>query len=375
MLSLNKSTNDTSITLDLLRAIAAQMVCVGHALYFFTEWRPAGPLMQNVGVLLFFALSGFLIAYTLTERSKNPAYGFWQFFIERFARIYSGLVPALIFVAVLDGAVIYFSGDPASVPSYSGKIFLDNLLMLEGYRGINLITNLHSAVFGSAAPLWTLVVEWHIYMFVGALFFMGAKPRLIPWLIPVALFFGQTSTHFLLGSVQDDGVGRGLFMLWLGGAYVFFAARTAIIPYLPAVGLTFISAVCYVLLTPPQKEYDFRTYTVLLIFVFAVVMASQAKHFITSARVVSIITFFAGYSFTLYLIHYTIFWAIHVLSPGDGTMKFICSILLSNGIAAVIASQTEMKHKSLARFLKQAATRYRAEPSEQMPPRSATDQG
>ena len=89
MFSLERSKNDTSVALDLLRAIAAQMVCVGHAINFFAWDRRLTrlPLLQNVGVLLFFLISGFLITYTLFERSRDPGYGFWQFCVERFARI------------------------------------------------------------------------------------------------------------------------------------------------------------------------------------------------------------------------------------------------------------------------------------------------
>jgi hypothetical protein len=34
MLKLDRKANDTSLALDLLRAVAAQMVCVGHAINF-----------------------------------------------------------------------------------------------------------------------------------------------------------------------------------------------------------------------------------------------------------------------------------------------------------------------------------------------------
>jgi peptidoglycan/LPS O-acetylase OafA/YrhL len=106
--SLERSKNDTSVVLDLLRACAAQMVRVGHAISFFiAQWRPTTlPLAQNVGVLLFFLLSGFLITHTLIQRSQNPEYGFFDFLIDWFARIYSALVPALIFVVIVDWIVI-----------------------------------------------------------------------------------------------------------------------------------------------------------------------------------------------------------------------------------------------------------------------------
>jgi peptidoglycan/LPS O-acetylase OafA/YrhL len=107
MLSLDPKENDTSLMLDLLRAGAAQMVCVGHAVRFFAGgFNQPWPLPHNTGVVLFFILSGFLITYTLIERSKDPSYGFGTFLIERTARIYSGLIPALLLVIIVDGIVL-----------------------------------------------------------------------------------------------------------------------------------------------------------------------------------------------------------------------------------------------------------------------------
>jgi peptidoglycan/LPS O-acetylase OafA/YrhL len=253
MFSLDRSKNDTSVTLDLLRAGADQMVCVGHAISFFlSPWRPTSwPLPQNVGVLLFFVLSGFLITYTLVERLKNPSYGFWQFCIERFARIYSGLIPALALIAAIDGLTLYLTNDPAISRYFTAKTMVANLFMFEGYRGIY-PNVLQWSVFGSASPLWTLAIEWHIYIFVASFFFMVIRPRSIPLLIPIALFFGQTPVHFLIGSLQEDGVGRGLFTLWLGGSLVYFVARSSSMGSFPAAAPGFSGSACS---SPPGKEH------------------------------------------------------------------------------------------------------------------------
>src|SRR4249919_3526672 len=104
MFSLDKSKNDTSVTLDLLRAVAAQMVCVGHAVNF----SGAGyTYLPNVGVLLFFILSGFVIAHTLSTKSQAEDYGVSAFGIERFARIYTAFLPAIILIAVAEYAMQY----------------------------------------------------------------------------------------------------------------------------------------------------------------------------------------------------------------------------------------------------------------------------
>jgi peptidoglycan/LPS O-acetylase OafA/YrhL len=59
-------------------------------------------------VLLFFALSGMLICYSLLKKLGNPTYGFKNFFVDRFSRIYSGLVPAMLLSAFF-AALIYFT--------------------------------------------------------------------------------------------------------------------------------------------------------------------------------------------------------------------------------------------------------------------------
>ena len=348
--SLDRSKNDTSVTLDLLRAIAAQMVCVGHAYVFFIGgWPPGLPHMQNVGVLLFFLLSGFLITHTLVSRSVKPGYGFLQFCIDRFSRIYSGLIPALVFVVVIDGLVLYLTGEPAIARHYTLKTFIANLFMLEGYRGV-FPNALQWPAFGSASPLWTLAIEWHIYMFAGSMFFMCKNPRTIPLLAPVALFFGQTPAHFLFGSFQSDGVGRGLFTLWLAGAAIYFLAR---MPYkLPRGAL--LAAVCaavFIAITPAGSEYRFLGYPLLAAVVFGIVAATQSSDRVTSERVQRTIGFFADYSFSLYLIHHTIMYGIWVVFPDRGMLLFIITVTLSNVVAVGLAFIGENRHKIIARFL------------------------
>jgi peptidoglycan/LPS O-acetylase OafA/YrhL len=113
MINLDPKENDTSLTLDLLRAVAAQMVCVGHAIIFFVSGsRPQWlPVMQNIGVLIFFLISGFVIAAALSRRSGDPEYGFLRFFVDRFARIYSGLLPALVLILAVDRLTLALTGE------------------------------------------------------------------------------------------------------------------------------------------------------------------------------------------------------------------------------------------------------------------------
>lgn len=352
MLSLDRTKNDTSLTLDLLRAVAAQMVCVGHAINFFIGgWPKTIPYMQNVGVLLFFIISGFLIAHTLVARSENPDYGFGHFVIDRFARIYSGLIPALIFIVVVDAVVIHLTGDQTIARYYDLKTLVANLFMLESYRGF-WQSLLRWPAFGSGSPLWTLGIEWHIYMFVGAVFFMFKMPHSIPYLIPIALFFGQTPIYFMLGSFQPDGVGRGLFLLWLGGAAAYMVARTVFIPRLPAIAMAGLGAAIFIAITPAHTEYSLIGYPLLLAAVFGLITATQASHVITSSRINKMVTFFADYSFSLYLIHHTIMYGMSVVFPERGLWIFSFAVCLSNLVAIAIAAIGERHHRTWSQYLR-----------------------
>jgi peptidoglycan/LPS O-acetylase OafA/YrhL len=351
--SLDKSRNDTSVMLDLLRALAAQMVCVGHAISFFmSQWRPTRlPLIQNLGVLLFFVISGFLITYTLIERSKDPGYSFLQFVIERFARIYSGLIPALAFIVIVDGVTVYLIDDPIISRYYTLKTLIANLFMLEAYRGI-FPNSLQWSAFGSASPLWTLAIEWHIYIFVASLFFMAIRPKSIPFLIPIALFFGQTPIHFLIGAFQPDGVGQGLFTLWLGGSIVYLVARSSVtsVPLAAALGLC--GTIGFTASSQTGSEYDMRIYPLLIAAFFGLVVCSQSGRLITSLPGMGkSIRFMADYSFSLYLVHHTIMYAMWITLPDRGPTMVTVAIIASNLVAIGLAEIGEKHHRKIAKML------------------------
>ena len=360
MLTFNPTKNDTSIALDLLRAVAAQMVCVGHAMVFFGvyDWLkpPFAPNMQNIGVLLFFVMSGFLITATLLRNSENPEYGFDRYFIDRFARIYSGLLPALVFVAVVDWLV----ASPEIAQYRTLKTFLANVAMLESYRGVS-ENNLRWSAFGSASPLWTLAIEWHIYVFIGAALFIVKLRGKWPLLIPLVLFFGQVPYHYLVSGIQNDGVGNGLSFLWLGGGVLYLVLSK----YCPPRWVSSLALCCsilaYAVMVQPGKEYDIVTYPALIIFVGSIVAVTQRTKMIT--RFGNAIKIAAGYSFTLYLIHYTVMYSAKAVFNGDGLAWFLFAVATSNVIAFLIAVPFEMKHKQFAEWLRSIPARLRKQRS------------
>lgn len=356
-LILDHRKNDASVTLDLLRAVAAQMVCIGHGFVFFhvaSQLRPPYfPYIQNIGVLFFFVMSGFLITATLFRNSENPDYGFPTYFVDRFARIYSALLPALVFVALVDWIAARAAATPPVGQFDTIKTFIANIFMLEGYRGLFPLT-LQWPAFGSAAPLWTLAIEWHIYMLVGAVFFLLKQRGLLLVLIPAALFYGQTPLHFLLGAFQADGMGSGLFALWLGGASIYLLLRRYIPPLSVSVPALIVAGFTYAALVTPGHEYEIETYPALVVAIGSIVAISLRTKIGRASRLIKSA---ADYSFTLYLVHHTIITAIVFIFDPAGWMWLIGAVALSNGAAYLIARYTETRHKEFAAWLKRQVRR------------------
>src|SRR5471030_2471115 len=119
------------VFLDLVRGGAAILLLFGHsAHYFWKDSTLANGAAQGLGVFVFFLISGFLISLSVFQKYADRRYGFGDYFIDRFCRIYCVLVPALIFVAVLDGVVLTDPGYEWQ-RDYNLQTWFGNLFMLQ----------------------------------------------------------------------------------------------------------------------------------------------------------------------------------------------------------------------------------------------------
>lgn len=352
--------NDTSLFLDLCRYVAAQAVCVGHAVSFFalqdTLHLRHVPYIQNVGVIVFFVLSGFVIAHVLITGMADDKYGLGAFMIERTARIYSAYLPALVLIVAIDSALLYTVG--FEFEKYLGwPIFIGNVVFLQNYLGP--IPGVPG--FGSAGHLWSLALEFHIYLFVGACFFAAIGRR---WRValPIAILSAPMPMAFFSG--QSHGLpGTGLFILWLLGFAAYCICRMGLGRQIPAAVL-FCGAVIFGGLwmrrTTPGSEYEIQNYAILfLAFMFAVLVTQRTQIFVRAKRLRKWIRFGANYSFSLYLIHHSILYAFSHVWPESGGVGAFGGVVVSNIAAVVFAYFTEFRHKELAARMKAWAMKTR----------------
>lgn len=335
--------NDCSTTLNLIRAIAAQVVCVVHAYNFFYDESPLKST-ATVAVMVFFILSGFLIAYTLTQKEKD---GFTSYLIDRTSRIYSAYLPAIFFILALDLINMGLHGNYVFAPNVTWEILLGNIFMMENSRWPFSVPQI-----GSAYPFWTVVIEFHIYVFVGAIYFLRSSKYTIPLVLTAAAFAILPMTHLFGGAFGKVGV--GLFSIWLMGFAGYYVLRSRFFDnistlVLSVLGLGTLAYFCAKI--DSANPYDPKLYGLLAVSFLALVAISARTNFI-SKKVSNVIKVFADYSYSLYLINFTIIYSIMLVWKLDEISGIVFSVLVSNVVAYGFAYLTERNYRKVAQWVK-----------------------
>ncbi len=316
-----------SVALNLSRGLSAQLVLFGHSIgilgLFSWLQPPTFPYIQNIGVVVFFFVSGAVITYTI--RVKKPTIE--QFVFDRATRIFTALIPALILAAIVDS---YFRNAPQYADyDISVKAFIGNLMMMAsypkwGYFGsVQDFSLIRVPPFGSMRPIWTVVVEWWLYIFFGVIFLAVRFDLTWKKLVIAALFVISIPVAF---DHTFGGTGQGLVLVWLFGAgYYRFAIEGGLLrgrPWLNVGGLIFtillIGFSRHIIAQSPHL-YDLR-YS---IFVCALIIFGAEVLCDFGGRLLSIIErparFLASYSYSLYLVHFTIIINLYALAEGAAT--------------------------------------------------------
>lgn len=160
-----------SIYLDLVRFVAACLVVIYHsnARNIVTDILP----FSNFGheaVIVFFVLSGFVIAY-ITDTKENTPKTYWA---SRLARIYSLAIPVIILTPILD-----IIGESYSEYFYRDKTTHDYwyIRILSSFLFINEIWGMSIMSF-SNVPYWSLCYEMWYYILFSVYTFMHGLRRL-----------------------------------------------------------------------------------------------------------------------------------------------------------------------------------------------------
>lgn len=216
--------------LNLVRWLAALVVVMGHADMYLglfgggdpAEWSAFGyfGVHAHAAVIVFFVLSGYVVAYATDRKCSLGNYGFRDYFLDRWSRIYSVLLAAIGFTLALDYIGSLLSSayvNPALIPQ-DGFILrlIANLLGIQGIWGYRI-------QLGSNPALWSVGYEFIYYLLFGVLYFRARLFRRA-WIgIPiVAVVLGLIGWKMAV-----------YFGVWLSGVAAYHVSRSRVVTQRP----------------------------------------------------------------------------------------------------------------------------------------------
>jgi peptidoglycan/LPS O-acetylase OafA/YrhL len=334
-----------SLYLDLVRFLAALAVLLFHASGFDSMHVDTGlGRYSREAVIVFFVLSGFVIAYTTDKKDITLA----EYAIHRISRIYSVVLPALLLTVLVDGfgismnPTLYVGLDAQTL--WPVRLIISVLCLNEwGFWSVQFFSNV---------PYWSISYEVGYYILFGIAFLLTGPMR---WLL--LLFVGLViGPRILL-----------LLPIWMLGVWVYQSRRLALISRKTAAVAIMASAVGWVVVVdggwarPISNELsdligvelwrkglgwsrffltDYLVGIIVAVNFCAVrVMVADAK--VTSARLMRFIRLLSLLTFPLYLFHQPLILFFASLSPSRmSNAGRLISVLVSTLI--VVATLTPL---------------------------------
>ena len=344
-----------SAVLDFIRGAAALVVLFGHVWglvegdFAFGKKHP----WQSLAVTVFFWLSGFLIAYQCLTKE---GYGFGEYLVDRFCRIYVPLVPALLLSAVLLGPLLQRPMPPASE-------LMANLLMIHHTPFDRIWEALpRFGPYFQNAVLWTIAVEWWLYVLFGVLFFVArARAAMALLSIPALLVVGYFT------------IKEYVAIVWFAGAVSAYAfVHTGAVSRAAVAAFGFASLAAFAMrlhllnVASPVNMYDLQLTLALsatLLFLLLSCEGPEAGAPPPFKRGSAAIAFI---SYSLYLTHEPVRlfitahqgWTRNALTPSQA----IAIAAASLAVATVFALLFENRHLAVRRAIKRAWKLDRAAP-------------
>jgi peptidoglycan/LPS O-acetylase OafA/YrhL len=319
----------SSINLYLLRAISAQTVLMVHGIGTFLQSR-IGSYIGQIALVFFFFLSGLTVSYSVFRKSKNEKYDFKVFFVNRFSRIFPPLAVILIILIVLDG---FCFNNPLSynISSFIASLFFlnDSCLGIPG--------------FGSARPLWTLPLFWWAYLFFGWAY-LGRRTTKKKYLYFIVLALLSFMIFFVYSGFRCNNLSNGikLYFIWTAGVFIlillnwldkyrksysfrnsnknsdknknlkaekkfnfpFFLASSSKLSGIMSIMLFSLAIIMSFIF---QERYEISLLLLIVSALFFLLQYSQTTQYRYSGKLKKIIKFFASYSFTLFLFHFSLY--------------------------------------------------------------------
>jgi peptidoglycan/LPS O-acetylase OafA/YrhL len=340
--------------LDMLRGLAALLVLGGHLrAYVFVNYASlsepnlvttlfyAATGLGHQAVIVFFALSGFLVGGHVTDAMGTANWSWTRYLTRRLTRLWIVIVPALVATAMLDRIGLSLTGgtgyDGTLYDMYvSGPSAKDgvDLTMRTFIGNLAFLQTIAVPAYGTNLPIWSLANEFWYYilfpLFLGIfLVRMHALQRILSIVLLLSLM-AWLPAALLMGGI-----------VWLAGALAARARSSALFrdDFVRAALIVAVAATLYL-----TKQYDADAWTGIA-FGIAVALALPAlaqlptfgRTYRLSARAA------AEVSYTLYLTHFPFLTLIAFTSlapprfhPGLAGGLLYCGLFLAALVWAAI---------------------------------------
>lgn len=346
-----------SIYLDLVRLVAALLVVVYHSNVRAIISAPL-PFSQHghAAVIVFFVLSGYVIAYISAGRESAPL----DYWASRLSRFYSLVIPAVLMCPLLD-----LAGEALAPRFYEGKTTHDLawLRMVTSLAYLNEIWTLSIMSF-SNVPFWSLCYEmWYYALFAVVAFTRGSARR---WLAAAVLLFVGPKI-LLLAPIWWLGVAlyrwRPLAALRRWQGYALFLGSMLLYGLFQHYGMTEYGSRLALQLVGPHWHHElaFSKYFI-MDYPLALIVACNFVGFRTIAADFRApllacerpIRWLSAYTFAIYLLHQPLLQFYAAVFDGDPSgslfyLQVMGATLLTIG---VIGACTESQRHRLRHWLR-----------------------
>ncbi len=326
-----------SIYLDFVRFSAACVVFLIHARYDRITGGVLGDLGDygNEAVMVFFVLSGFVIAFVASTSETTPS----SYLIARLSRLWSVVIPALMLTAIVD-----YAGSRMDPRIYDGVWFEASYPVWRFFANalfINQLWFLNVRPF-SNGPFWSIGYEFWYYIAFAILHFVKTRLRWVGFAIclcaigpKIALlmpvwFFGVVAYRVATRGIVNERIGWALFLGSIG-MYVLFH-------YFEVPDR--ISWRTNAWLGP---DFGFSSDFLNSYVIGALVAANFVGMAAIQHRIAGIvrlyerpIRFLAGYTFSLYLFHYPLLHFFAAVVPFDHSMPLAITIIIGATLGTVL---------------------------------------
>jgi peptidoglycan/LPS O-acetylase OafA/YrhL len=363
-----------SIYLDLVRFSAACVVFLIHAGYERITGGALGDLGDywNDAVMVFFVLSGFVIAFVASTSETTPS----NYLCARLSRLWSVVIPALALTVIFD-----YAGSRWDPRIYDGAWFAADHPLWRVFANaffVNQLWFLNVRPF-SNGPFWSIGYEFWYYIAFAILHFVKSRIRWVGFIIclcvigpKIALlmpvwFLGVLAYKITTSHAVGERMGWALFLGSIAAYCVFhyfdvparFSWRTN-----AWLGPNFAWSSDF------ASSYVIGALVTVNFIGLAAIQHRAASVLRTFERP---IRFLAGYTFSLYLFHYPLLHFFAAVVPFDHSKPVVATMILSATLGTVLIFGTFAERakkplrKSLSRWSSRLADTRRIE--HPLPPR------